>query len=93
MTPDTIIAMTANDTLWFKPGTSWRYDNSGYVVLGMLIEKVTGHPWGTELAERFFKPLGLTSTDELPDDAARSGIVRRATQPVKGGWRTRSTWR
>ena len=44
MTPDSIIALTAHDTLWFKPGTSWRYDNGGYIVLGMLIEKVTGRP-------------------------------------------------
>jgi D-alanyl-D-alanine carboxypeptidase len=85
MPPDTLIALTANDTLWFKPGTSWRYDNSGYVVLGMLVEKVTGHPWATELAERFFKPLGLTSTENCLTTPL---IKHRAQgyQPVKGEW-------
>ena len=62
MTPDTLIAITASDTVWFKPGTSWNYDNSGYVVLGMLVEKVAGRPWGTDIVERFAKPLGLDDT-------------------------------
>jgi CubicO group peptidase (beta-lactamase class C family) len=62
MTPDTLVALTASMPMWFAPGTSWRYDNSGYVVLGMLIEKITGHPWGTDIAERFAKPLGLEDT-------------------------------
>ena len=46
----------------FAPGTNWSYDNSGYVVLGMLIEKATGRSWGDDLAERFAKPLGLSDT-------------------------------
>lgn len=62
MNPDTLVALTANMPMWFAPGTNWRYDNSGYVVLGMLIEKITGHPWGTDIAERFSKPLGLEDT-------------------------------
>lgn len=85
MTPDTIVAITASDTMWFKPGTSWRYDNTGYVVLGMLVEKVTGHPWATELENRFFKPLGLTSTENC---LASPLIKHRAQgyQPMKGEW-------
>lgn len=62
MSPDTIVALTARDTMWFAPGTKWSYDNTGYVVLGMLIEKVTGHSWEKDLTERFFKPLGLAGT-------------------------------
>jgi CubicO group peptidase (beta-lactamase class C family) len=62
MTPDTIVALTAHDTLWFPPGTKWRYDNTGYVVLGMLIERVAGRAWAEDFAERFAKPLGLLDT-------------------------------
>ena len=62
MPPDTLVALTAKLPMDFAPGTKWSYDNSGYVVLGMLIEKVAGRAWGTDLAERFFKPLGLTGT-------------------------------
>jgi CubicO group peptidase (beta-lactamase class C family) len=64
MNPDTLVALTAKVPMWFAPGTQWRYDNSGYVVLGMLIEKITGHSWGADIAERFAKPLGLADTRE-----------------------------
>ena len=84
MSPDTIVAITASDTMWFAPGTKWRYDNTGYVVLGMLIEKVTGHKWGDEIAARLTKPLGLTSTYNC---LAGPIIPRRARgyQPAEGG--------
>jgi CubicO group peptidase (beta-lactamase class C family) len=62
MSPDSLVALTAARPLTFAPGSSWRYDNSGYVVLGMLIEKVAGRPWGVDIEERFIKPLGLTET-------------------------------
>lgn len=62
MSPDTLIALTANKPLDFPSGTKWSYDNTGYVILGMLIEKLTGHTWADEIATRFAKPLGLTST-------------------------------
>jgi CubicO group peptidase (beta-lactamase class C family) len=62
MPPDTLVALTASQPMWFAPGSSWRYDNSGYVVLGMLVEKLAGRPWATDMEERFIKPLGLTET-------------------------------
>jgi D-alanyl-D-alanine carboxypeptidase len=75
MTPDTLVALTAKDPMWFPPGSSWRYDNSGYVVLGMLIEKMAGRPWATDIQERFAKPLGLADTRNC---AMRTIIMRRA---------------
>lgn len=62
MTPDTLVALTAAKPLDFPPGTKWKYNNTGYVVLGMLIEKVTGHSWATDIHERFAVPLGLDDT-------------------------------
>ena len=64
MNPDTLVALTASLPMWFAPGTQWRYDNSGYVVLGILIEKITGHSWATDIAERFLKPFGLEDTSD-----------------------------
>lgn len=46
----------------FMPGEKWLYSNTGYVLLGMLIEKTTGKPYGEFMAERVFKPLGMTHT-------------------------------
>ena len=42
-----------------KPGEKWDYNNSGYVLVGAVIEKVTGKPWHQAVAERIAKPLGL----------------------------------
>ena len=46
----------------FAPGTQWKYSNSGYYLLGMVIEKVTGKSWAAFLGERIFTPLGMTHT-------------------------------
>lgn len=62
MPPDTLVAMTARDTVNFRPGTSWRYSNTGYVLLGMLLEKRSGRPYADLVAEQLFTPLGLTDT-------------------------------
>lgn len=85
MPPDTLVALTANDTLWFKPGSKWRYDNSGYVVLGMLVSKVADRPWAADIIERFARPFGLTDTRNC---ATRPIIKNRAHgyEPADGGW-------
>jgi CubicO group peptidase (beta-lactamase class C family) len=85
MTPDTLVALTAGLPMWFPPGTKWRYDNTGYVVLGMLIEKVTGRSWATEIEARFAKPLGLDNTGNCLDEPV---IPHRARgyEHAKGGW-------
>jgi len=46
----------------FAPGTSWNYSNTNYVLAGMVIEKVTGHPYGDEVRQRIIEPLGLGAT-------------------------------
>lgn len=46
----------------FAPGTDFEYSNTNYVVLGMLIERVTGHRYADELRDRVIRPLGLTAT-------------------------------
>jgi CubicO group peptidase (beta-lactamase class C family) len=59
---DSLLAIVAGDTLDFAAGSAWRYNNTGYYLLGMLIERVTGRSYADDIAERFAKPLGLTST-------------------------------
>jgi CubicO group peptidase (beta-lactamase class C family) len=46
----------------FAPGTGWSYSNTDYLLAGMLIEKVTGHPYGEEVRRRILVPLGLHAT-------------------------------
>lgn len=44
-----------------KPGEKWAYNNSGYIVVGAIIEAATGKPWHQAVEERLAKPLGLAT--------------------------------
>jgi D-alanyl-D-alanine carboxypeptidase len=46
----------------FAPGAGWAYSNTGYIVLGMLVESVTGKDIGTEITRRLIEPLNLRDT-------------------------------
>ena len=46
----------------FAPGTSWAYNNSGYLLVGAVIEAASGMPWHAYLQQTLFRPLGLTHT-------------------------------
>lgn len=52
----------------FEPGTKWAYSNTNYLLLGVIIEKVSGKFYGDLLAERVFKPLGM-DTARINDEA------------------------
>jgi D-alanyl-D-alanine carboxypeptidase len=53
----------------FPPGTGWSYSNTDYLLASMLIEKMSGRPYGTEIERRILAPLGLRATS-VPGDAA-----------------------
>ena len=57
-----LIKLVADAPMDFKPGEKWAYNNTGYFLLGMIIEKTSGKSYGDFLDERIFKPLGMTST-------------------------------
>ncbi|TGY88102.1 class A beta-lactamase-related serine hydrolase [Marinicauda algicola] len=58
-TTDEMIAVFADLPAPSAPGEAWAYNNSGYVLVGAVIEAVTGKPWHEAVAERFAEPLGL----------------------------------
>ncbi len=59
---DAIIKMSADVPVEFAPGEKYNYNNTGYFLLGMIIEKASGKDYGAFLTERIFQPLGMTAT-------------------------------
>jgi D-alanyl-D-alanine carboxypeptidase len=57
-----LVAIAMRHAPLFAPGTAWSYSNTDYVVAGMLVAAVTGHPWATEVRSRILVPLGLRHT-------------------------------
>ncbi len=66
-----------NDPLDFEPGSAYRYNNSGYFLLGAIIEKVSGMPYAKFLEQRIFVPLGMK-------DTAYEGFERSSTAYAAG---------
>lgn len=60
--PSELIALSTAEPLDFEPGSRWSYSNTNYVVLGELIAKLTGRPYGDAVERRVLKPLGLRDT-------------------------------
>jgi len=52
----------ASGDLEFEPGAKWNYNNSGYFLLGAIVERVTGKPYEVALKERIFDPVGMKNT-------------------------------
>ncbi|MGW8137093.1 serine hydrolase domain-containing protein [Sphingomonas zeae] len=84
-TPQGIVDRWAKAPLDFKPGTQWQYSNTGYVVAGMIVEKVSGQPLLQFLQTHVFRPLGIRALDQ--DKAVGPGFpqgyLRHALGPVR----------
>jgi len=65
--PDELIQIYAGGKLDFEPGTQYSYSNTGFVILGRIVEKVSGQSFGEFLAEQILMPLGLNHTFYEPD--------------------------
>lgn len=68
-------AAMADHGMVHAPGETWSYCNSGYVLLGRLIEVVTGMSWHRALREQIVEPLGMTSVCTSADEAILHGAA------------------
>jgi CubicO group peptidase (beta-lactamase class C family) len=77
-----LVTRAAAIPLAFAPGTKWSYSNIGFLLLGVLIHRVTGEFYGDFLNEKIFQPLGMTTTriiseaDIVPNRAAGYRLVK-----------------
>jgi CubicO group peptidase (beta-lactamase class C family) len=73
--------------LEFKPGTRWQYSNYGFLLLGAVIEKVSGQSYYDYVRKHVFQPAGMTSTDSLPESEPVEDRSVGYTKTSAGGWR------
>lgn len=64
--PEEILAFVMDEEPLFAPGSRWAYSDTGYILLGLVIEEVTGRRYYDTVTQRFLRPLGLDDT--LPSD-------------------------
>jgi len=84
--PQQILDVWAKKPLDYAPGAQWQYSNTGYVVAGLIVEKVAGEPLFSFLEKRIFKPLGMTSVidmDKAIGPKFPQGYGRAALGPVR----------
>ena len=62
VTPRDVLDSALSKPAQFEPGAQWKYTNTNYIVLGMLIERVSQRPVGEQIDERIVKKLGLSHT-------------------------------
>ncbi len=60
--PEQIVRTALMNPLQYEPGTAQRYTNMGYIVAGILIERVTGTSYAEQMRQRIFRPLGMRDT-------------------------------
>jgi CubicO group peptidase (beta-lactamase class C family) len=84
-----LVTRHCSGDLAFEPGSAYRYNNSGYVILGAVIEEITGKPYAEVLSERIFEPLGMSATGY---DSSEEIIPHRAAgyEPTLDGYRNAS---
>ncbi|KQZ03681.1 hypothetical protein ASD21_20580 [Caulobacter sp. Root1455] len=86
LTPDEIVKLTRDMPLEFEPGAKYNYDNTGYILLGYVIEKVSGETYADYVAKHIFAPLGMKDSGY---DVSGVILKKRASgyQGSKDGWR------
>jgi CubicO group peptidase (beta-lactamase class C family) len=86
VTPQAIVDRWAKKPLDYEPGEQWQYSNTGYVVAGMIAEKVSGEPLVKFLKRKIFDPLHMTSVldqDDAVGPKFPAGYGRYALGPVR----------
>jgi CubicO group peptidase (beta-lactamase class C family) len=65
-----LVAQLKHEPPYFEPGENFRYSNNGYIVLGYIIEKISGQSYQEFLRERIFEPLGMENSGYDADNVA-----------------------
>jgi CubicO group peptidase (beta-lactamase class C family) len=90
MTPEKLVEWFRDKPLEFEPGTKWNYSNSGYVLLGYLVEKISGQTYSDFLQQNIFTPLGMKDSGYDSNSAIiahrAAGYAPGKSGPVNAGF-------
>jgi CubicO group peptidase (beta-lactamase class C family) len=90
MTPGKLVEWFRDKPLEFEPGTKWNYSNSGYVLLGYLIEKISGESYSEFVQQNIFTPLGMKDSGYDSNSAIiahrAAGYTPGKSSPVNAGF-------
>jgi CubicO group peptidase (beta-lactamase class C family) len=75
-----------------RPGERFSYCNAGFVILGRLLEKLSGQTYDQVMVERVFEPLRLHRTSTRIEDAILGRVASGHYPDGSGGWKTSATW-
>jgi CubicO group peptidase (beta-lactamase class C family) len=80
-----LLPLVASETPAFPPGSRFRYSSTGFLLLGRLVERVSGQSYGQHLAEHVFGPARMTASglDPGPSPVQAAGMTARAGLPLK----------
>lgn len=76
------LPLVARQSLQFSPGTDWAYSNAGYVVLGAVIEQLTGRDYRSHIRDSIFAKAGMST---LSNDDIEQNVSNRAIPYTRGG--------
>jgi CubicO group peptidase (beta-lactamase class C family) len=79
------LPLFVDEPLAFEPGTRWQYSNSGFVLLGAIIEKASGQNYFDYVREHIYKPAGMTSSDAYELDRDTPNLAVGYTTQGPGG--------
>lgn len=89
-TPEKLVVRFRDKPLEFEPGTKWNYSNSGYVLLGYLLEKISGQKYSEFVQQNIFTPLGMKDSGYDSNSAViarrAAGYSRSPNGPVNAGY-------
>ncbi len=60
--PEELVGLALSKPARFEPGSQWSYSNTNYVLAALIVEEITGEPYGNALRERVFRPVGMHDT-------------------------------
>jgi CubicO group peptidase (beta-lactamase class C family) len=83
--PRDYFPLFVNEPLSFEPGARWQYSNAGFVILGAIIEKLSGENYFDYIRNHVFKPAGMTNTDYYEADLDTPNLAMGYTNFVDLG--------